>query len=485
MQDKKENQTEQAELLSFHPGVILRDVLKRWVLIVAAALLAGMIAYTASDMLYTPVYSTTTTFVVSVQGSSTTVYQNLSAASNLATVFSEVLNSSLLKNAILEELGMTSFDGSISASAVAETNLLTMKVTASDPRTAFLVTQAVIENHQLVSYQVLGDTILEVLQAPKVPVAPENHKASLSYMKKAVVLAAAAMVCLLAYLAYKRDVVRSKQEAEKKLNCRVLDEIGHEQKYKTLRAAIKRRKTGILITNPACSFLYVETIRKLCRRVEKQMPPDGRVLMVTSVMENEGKSTVAVNLALAMAQKEKRVLLLDCDMRKPACHKILEFPWEGAGALDVANGRASLESTVVQMKDTNLFLLLQRRSIYKSTDICGSDGMAALIRKAKQSFDFVVIDTPPMSVAPDVESIMEFADASLLVVQQNVVQADVLNHAIDSLQGARSKLLGCVINNVYDASLPLEGRYGYGYGYGRYGKYGKYGGYGAAENLEK
>ena len=119
MQDKKENQTEQAELLSFHPGVILRDVLKRWVLIVAAALLAGMIAYTASDMLYTPVYSTTTTFVVSVQGSSTTVYQNLSAASNLATVFSEVLNSSLLKNAILEELGMTSFDGSISASAVA------------------------------------------------------------------------------------------------------------------------------------------------------------------------------------------------------------------------------------------------------------------------------------------------------------------------------------------------------------------------------
>ena len=483
MQENKDNRTEQVELLSFNPSVILRNVLKRWVLIAAAALLAGMIAYTASDLLYKPVYSTTTTFVVSVQGSSTTVYQNLSAASSLATVFSEVLNSSLLKSAILKELGMTSFDGTISASAVAETNLLTMKVTASDPRTAFLVTQAVIENHQLVSYQVLGETILEVLQAPKVPVAPDNSRASLSYMKKAVVLAAAVMVCLLAYLACRRDVVRSKQEAEKKLNCRVLDEIGHERKYKTLRAAIKRRKTGILITNPACGLLYVETIRKLCRRVEKQMPPDGRVLMVTSVMENEGKTTVAVNLALAMAQKEKRVLLLDCDMRKPACHKILEYPWEGAGTLDVASGRASMDSTVVQMKDTKLFLLLQRRSIYKSTDICSSDGMAALIREAKQSFDFVIIDTPPMSVAPDVESIMEFADASLLVVQQDMVTADVLNHAINALQGGRSRLLGCVINNVYSAALPVEG--GYGYGYGRYGKYGKYGGYGAAENMEK
>lgn len=184
MQENKENQAEQVELISFHPSIILRDVLKRWYLVVVAALLAGMIAYTASDLLYVPAYSTTTTFVVSVQGSSTTVYQNLSATSNLATVFSEVLNSSLLRSAILEELGMTSFDGTISASAVEETNLLTMKVTASDPRTAFLVTQAVIENHQIVSYQVLGDTILEVLQAPKVPVSPVNQKASLSYMKK-------------------------------------------------------------------------------------------------------------------------------------------------------------------------------------------------------------------------------------------------------------------------------------------------------------
>ena len=485
MQENKENQAEQVELISFHPSVILRDVLKRWYLIVVAALLAGMIAYTASDLLYVPVYSTTTTFVVSVQGSSTTVYQNLSATSNLATVFSEVLNSSLLRSAILEELGMTSFDGTISASAVEETNLLTMKVTASDPRTAFLVTQAVIENHQIVSYQVLGDTILEVLQAPKVPVSPVNQKASLSYMKKASVLAAAAVFLLLAFLSYKRDVIRSKQEAEKKLDCRILGEIGHERKYKTLWAAMKRRKTSILITNPTSSFLFVETIRKLRRRVEKQMPANGRVLMVTSVIENEGKSTVAVNLALAFAQKGKRVLLLDCDLRKPACHKILDYPWEGAGTIDVANGSASLENTVVQMKNTNLFLLLQRRSTRNSTDISGSDGMASLIQKAKERFDFVVIDTPPMSVAPDVECIMELADASLLVVQQNMVQADVINHAITALQGAKSKLLGCVVNNVYGVTLSHGGGYGYGYGYGRYGKYGKYGGYGTADKMEK
>ena len=111
--------------------------------------------------------------------------------------------------------------------------------------------------------------------------------------------------------------------------------------------------------------------------------------------------------------------------------------------------------------------------------------MAALIQKAKECFDFVVIDTPPMSVAPDVECIMELADASLLVVQQNMVQADVINHAITALQGAQSKMLGCVVNNVYGVTLSHGGGYGYGYGYGRYGKYGKYGGYGTADKMEK
>lgn len=487
MQENKENQIEQSELLAFNPVILLRDVLRRWYLIVIAAVLAGVIAYVASDLLYKPTYSTTTTFVVSTQGSSTTVYQNLSATSNLATVFSEILNSSLLRDAILEELGMDSFNGTISASAIAETNLLTMQVTASDPRTAFLLTKAVIENHQIVSYQVMGDIILEVLQYPKVPVAPISPNVPLSYLKKAAFLAAVAVCALLVFFSYRRDTIRSKREAEKKLECGVLAEIKHEQKYKTFGAALRRRKTSILITSPASSFMFVETIRKLRRRIEQQMPKDGRVLMVTSVMENEGKSTIAVNLALVLAQKNIRVLLVDCDLRKPACHKILEYPWEGDGTMEVALGSASLENTVVQVKDSSLYLLLQRRSVRNSTEVSGSDGMAALIQNAKDRFDYVILDTPPMSVAPDVECIMEFADASLLVVQQNVVQTDVINHAVTALQGAHSKLLGCVINNEYGTSLSQGGSYGYGYGYGygHYGKYGKYGKYGAYGNTGK
>ncbi len=478
MQEKTENQTEQISLLSFSPVTILQDVLKRWYLILIAAVLAGMAAYVVSDLLYVPSYATTTTFVVSAKGSSTTVYQNLSATTNLATVFSEVLNSSLLRKSILETLGMASFDGTIDASAIAETNLLTLRVTASDPRTAFLVTQAIIENHQIVSYQVLGDTILEVLQSPTVPVIPVNAAASFSYMKKATLLAAAAMCILLGGFSYRRDTVRSKQEAEKKLNCQILGEIQHEQKYKTLRSLLKRRKTSILITNPTTSFSYTETMRKLRRRIELQMPKGGRAIMITSVMENEGKSTIAVNLALALAKKSKRVLLVDCDFRKPACYKILEYPWRGAGTVDVASGKIMPENAIVQMKDTGLFLLLERRGLRSSGEISSSEGLARLLKDAREHFDYVIVDTSPTSVTSDAECIMELVDASLLVVRQNQVSADGVNRAVTSLSNAQSKLLGCVINNVYALPQGAGYGYGYGYGYGHYGRYGKYGKYG-------
>ena len=476
MQEKTENLTGQLSLLSFSPLTIARDILKRWYLVIMAALLAGMAAYVISDLLYTPSYATTTTFVVSAKGSSTTVYQNLNATTNLAAVFSEVLNSSILRKTILETLGMSSFDGSISATAIAETNLLTLRVTATDPRTAFLVTRAIIENHAIVSYQVLGDTILEVLQEPVVPVAPVNPVRAFSYMKKATVLTAAAMCLLLGMLSYRRDTVRSSQEAEKKLNCQILGEIRHERKYKTLGALLRRRKTGILITRPTTSFLFTETMRKLRHRIETQMPGDGQILMVTSVMENEGKSTIAVNLALAMAQKSKRVLLMDCDFRKPACYKILECPWRGFGTVDVAAGRAGMQDVIVRMKETELYLLLERKGMRSNAEIAGSEGMAKLMEDVRKYFDYVIIDTPPMSVASDAEFFMELVDASLLVARQNYVTADGLNRAVASLNSAKSRLLGCVVNNVY--SLPQGESYGYGYGYGRYGHYGRYGKYG-------
>lgn len=476
MENKSKLNTSDSGFLPFDPIVLVWDVLKRWYIILLAALAVGVGAYILTDMKYEPVYKTQTTYVVTNRSSSSTVYSNLSATSNLAPVFTEMLNSTLLQKYIFQELGTNSFDGSIEAAVISETNLLTVTVTASDPRSAYLVARAIIEHHDSLTQQVVDNVALDVLQYPEVPVGPANSANAGSQMRKMMVLTALVAAVVLAYLSMIRDVVRSGKEARTKLDCSYIGEIPHEKNYKTLGGRLRRNKTDILITNPVISFRYVETMRKICHRVEQHMH-GSKVLMVTSVLEDEGKSTVAANLALTMAQKNKKVLLIDCDLRKPACHQLMDHPEFEHGVRSVVLKGVAPGKALVYDKKRKLAMLLEKKGSADSGDVVASENMKALIDWARAHFDFVVLDMPPTAVVSDAETVMEYADASLLVVRQNTAYVRAINKSVASLNSGKAKLIGCVINNVRATGMFSGDGYGYGR-YGRYGRYGKYGNYG-------
>ncbi len=477
MSKQKEFKTPETGLLLFDPIVLVRDVCKRWLVILAMVLAVGVAAYIVTDMTYTPQYRTNTTLVVTTRGSSATVYSNQSSASSMSGVFTELLNSSILRQKVLESAGLEEFNGTITSSVITNTNLITMQVTDEDPRTAFLVTRALLENHEEVTYQILGDVVLEVLQKPTVPTSPANSSNIYGNTKNALLLAALAACLLQVYLSYNRDMVRSGKEARKKLDCWYLGEIPHEQKYRTLRSKIRRPKTSILITNPTVSFRFLEPVRKIYRRVEQRL--NGRkTMMVVSLLENEGKSTVAVNMALVKAKKGAKVLLIDCDLRKPACHKVLNVTKNlNIGMRDVLTGKAEPADAIVEDVRSGLHLLLEKIPTHSSGDLVGSVYMEKLIAWAKENYDLVVLDLPPMSAVTDAERIMDLVDATLIVVRQNAAAAPALNRMIASLSNGKAKILGCVLNNAYATPIAFEQGHG-GYDrYSSYNKYSRYGGY--------
>lgn len=470
MEKKNEFNISGTGLLSFDPIVLLQDVLKRWLVIVLAALAVGVGSYISTDSAYVPQYRTNTIFVVTTRGSSTTVYSNLTSTSNVASLFTELLNSSIMRKTVMEEMGVSSLDAQISTSVISNTNLITMTVTSGDPRTAFLTAQTLIDKHETLTYAIVDGIVMEVLQHPSVPTGPINHADAMGQMKRMGVLAGLAAAAALAVLSFLRDVVRSGTEAQAKLDCDYLGEIPHEKKYKTVFSRMFRRKTSILIDNPVTSFRYVETLRKLRRRVEQHMD-GGKVVMVTSLLENEGKSTVAVNLALALAKKHDRVLLIDSDLRKPACHAILDQKKFSAGIKEVLQGKTGLSDAVLKYKRTNLDILFGRKGDKNVGDLIVSDRMDALLNWAREHYDYVVLDLPPMAAASDAEGMTGLADACILVVRQNVAAAPALNKAIAALESQRAKLLGCVVNNVFTSRLSSGGGYGE-YKHNYYGSYG-------------
>lgn len=477
MEKTNEFHTGESSFLTYDPIVLVQDVCKKWLLILVIAVLAGVAAYIVTDMSYEPVYSSNATLVVTARGSSATVYSNLSSATTLAGIYSELLNSSLFRKTIMQTSGIQDFQGSIVAAQITDTNLLTLKVTASDARTAFLVIRAILENHEALTHEVVGNVALEVLQKPTIPTGPSNWNAAEYRMKQIALLAAAASTLVIVLMSYSSDKIRSAKEARKKIDCRYLGEIPHEKKYKTLRSWLRHKKNGILITNPVTSFRYLETIRKLRRRIEQRMD-GGNVLMVTSVLENEGKSTVSVNLGMAMAKKHARILLIDCDMRKPACYTLMGQSASGAGLVSVLSGHAEPQDAVIQDRQSGMYMLLEKKGTRNSGLLIASQQMQALIAWARENFDYVILDLPPMSAVADAERMTELADAVVLVVRQNTSTAKQINRAVEALTGGKAQLLGCLLNNVHSTMLSSGQGYGYGYGgYHRYGGYYRYGGH--------
>ena len=463
---------------------ILRALVKDWWMIITAGILGAMIAYMMVAYAYTPSYTSSMTFIVSAKGSAN-ILSDLNAANEMTETFSEVLNSRLLKKKVQEELNLSYLPGNISTSIVEGTNLMSLRVSAPSPEDAFKIMKSVLNNYSEITDYVLSSVVLDVLEAPQVPMRPSNPINARDMMKKYAIIAMALMAAILALIDYLKDDIKNVKEVEKKLDTKLFGTIYHERKSKSLKSRLKRKnKKGLLISDPTCTFMFVETYKKLRTKLMYKTKDKGKkakTILVTSVMENEGKSTVAVNIALALAQKSSKVVLIDGDMRRPAVYKILENRLDKKQELgEFLKGTIDAEKILHYDEKTGLHLLIGSKHYSESTEMISSETMQGLIKGIQKLAEYVVIDSPPTSMMADAEVLAEYADVSLLVVRQGMASARMINDSIDMLESGSSELLGCIYNavktGVFSGRRILK-KYGYGgykYGYGRYG-YGKYG----------
>ncbi len=485
--EERQSAVTKRENAALHPLLLLREVARNFWAVLLAAVILGCCGYVFKEASFTPMYQTHTTLVV-MQGGSSSVYSNRTAANTLASNLSKLFNGELIRRTIAEELNVDRVDGTISAETISETNLVEVVVTSDDPRMAFQILKAAMGHYNDLGSRSLGNISISVLRPASVPTAPMNYSGSRGFAKRAALVGAALMMALLAVMAFLRDTVKSENEVEEKLDTKLLTVVHHENKAKTLKELFKKNKRGLLITSPTTGFLYVETLKKLRARVEYQMKRTGaKVIMVTSVSENEGKSTIAANLALAMSRKYKNVLLVDGDLKKPALHKLLDYREQDFVTFaELLRGKSTLAKTLLVDPKRHLSALLNRKAEEDSLELLRSERMKQLIDAARSQMDVVIIDTPPMMVSPDSESIAEVADAAILVVRQDAVPVRIINDTIDVLNASHAELLGCVLNNYRITEFSEQvgygygGRYGYGvkYGYGRTG-YGTALGYGS------
>ena len=426
---------------------ISRDLLRQWWAILLFSITVAILVNLVASIVYRPVYATSTTFVVTTRGTNTSIYENITSATDTAARFQTILESNILRRAIAKDLNIDEYNATTEVKLLEETNLIVLTVKHKSALMAYRYIQSIMNNYSVVSDFVIKNVVLDVIQSPAIPVMPSNPNRSKIYTLLGFLVGLAIAVLYVAYFSYLKDTVKNSKEAPSKLAARLLGTVYHEKVGKERR---KTRKNSMVITNPILSFRYTESCRMAASRVRSRMDRKGaKTLLVTSVAENEGKSTVASNIAVSIAQEGKNVLLIDADFRKPSLYKIFDIDKnQVTNLVAILRSGVGMQKSIVKLKKYPLYFILNNTNTGSIDDVLANNRFRSLIRFSRTKFDYIILDTAPMGLVPDAEGIAELCDASLIVVREDVILAKNINDAIDTLNETNAKVLGIVFNDA-------------------------------------
>jgi len=194
---------------------------------------------------------------------------------------------------------------------------------------------------------------------------------------------------------------------------------------------------------------YAECYRALRTSLLSASPDNARVIVITSPLSKDGKSTTSLNLAVVLAQMRKRVLLIDADLRAPSIHNLLDLPGDrGLSTILNSGFKGDVAEHVFNSRVPGIFVLPAGPTPDLPTELLGSDAMKRLVALFRTNFDYVVIDTAPVLAATDPMIIAADADAVLLTVRSGQTTKDAILRAHDLLRNIGAKVTGIVVNAV-------------------------------------
>lgn len=442
---------------------------KLWWMVLALAL-AGAFLFTVYQRVFRePVYACTATFTVTTGDESSgsySFYYDSTTADQMSKTFPYVLESGFFRNALMEQLGTDTLNGTITAETIEDSNVVTMRAESPDAGSARNILDAALEIYPQTARFVLGEIRFNMLDEPETPDAPYNQMS----VKRSAALGGLAglfiSACILGLMALLRQTARDQDEMKEITSLKCLAVVPQVQ----LKARKKQKKQRLSALDARLPYGYRESMRALKVRLTRKMEEHGaRVLVVTSTAGGEGKSTIAVDLARLLAADGKEVLLIDGDLRKQQDAALLGI--RGRYSLkSVADGTKQADELIGKSKKTGIWFLGGAKGTDQTAPVLTSRAVKEFISAMRERMDYVIIDTPPCGMFQDAGLLAEYADMLLYVVKYDSTPKRMIREGIASLSGSRAPFAGYAFNDMPETGGAYGyGRYGYGYGYGRYG----------------
>ena len=453
-----ENNVQNENLLTI-VKCIIKDILQRWILIVAVMIVFGSVFDFMKTVTYVPQYGTSMTATLS--GGEDT-FKNIDKVQSYVNTLDYLMNSNNAKSYVKKKMPIskTTYKAEVT---LKQANVVKIKVTADTKREAYfsikLLNDWYRENTERYSFP-YNITVLKESKFSTKPVNPNSH---IKNFLIGAVGSGFVLSCLFGLYFFLRDTIKSEEEVENKLDTRLYAKLPFEVK----KREDARNKKAILITSLKTSFFFRESINKLRSKVEASSDKHGyKSFMITSAYENEGKSSVAANLALALAKNGRKVVLVDADFNKPAVFKI--FDLDGSKSLNKAIEGTSGWSSQIVSDRSGLDLLPCSQDSLKSELLTNSKKLDEIMKELREEYDFVIVDTSPAYLLNEPMAMNELVDATLFIVRQDYATSDVINETVKRLTYVKDNVLGVVFKNVVSEGNKGTSNYNNRYGYNKY-----------------
>jgi protein-tyrosine kinase len=185
-----------------------------------------------------------------------------------------------------------------------------------------------------------------------------------------------------------------------------------------------------------------------------------KVIQFTSTLASEGKSTFVSNMAYLLGQKGKKVILVDLDLRKPKMHRVFNVPNKN-GLTDYLSGKIPYDKLIQSSKELGIDFMVTGEKTTAIVNVLEAKKLAELIAKLKETYDYVLLDTPPVIAVSDALYISKLTDGIIFVVAYGNAKKSLVKEAIQTLKHNNVNIIGTVLTQVNLKS----GEYGYGYDY--------------------
>lgn len=453
-----ENNVQNENLLTI-VKCIIKDILQRWILIVAVMIVFGSVFDFMKTVTYVPQYGTSMTATLS--GGEDT-FKNIDKVQSYVNTLDYLMNSNNAKTYVKKKMPIskTTYKAEVT---LKQANVVKIKVTADTKREAYFSIKYLNDWYRENTERYSFPYNITVLKESKFSTKPVNPNSHIKNFLIGGVGSGFVLCCLLGLYFFLRDTIKSEEEVENKLDTRLYAKLPFEVK----KREDTRNKKAILITSLKTSFFFRESMNKLRSKVEASSDKHGyKSFMITSAYENEGKSSVAANLALALAKNGRKVVLVDADFNKPAVFKI--FDLDGSKSLNKAiEGTSSWRSQVVSDR-SGLDLLPCSQDSLKSEILTNSKKLEAIMKELREEYEFVIVDTSPAYLLNEPMAMNELVDATLFIVRQDYATSDVINETVKRLTYVKDNVLGVVFKNVVSDGNKGTSNYNNRYGYNKY-----------------